>query len=119
MYREGVKSRASGRLGSIVTQAIRDERVDLVHARAEAPELDLLCIPADEVGIRVLPLCRHLRICARVDENVERACERGRISVSSKVRLLKLSQADSHFSSITGKNVTLAVIWRMMAWISW
>lgn len=57
--------------------------------------------------IIVLPLVGHFCVFARVDEDIEGACSRD--SAYDPI-VLNLFRADAHFSSMTGRNVTLAVI---------
>jgi hypothetical protein len=54
-------------------EAIRDHRVNTVHVRAEAAQLDLLTLPRlDRERVRVEPLVRgHVRRLGRVREDVE------------------------------------------------
>lgn len=53
-------------------QPIAHQRIDLVIARAEAPQLHLLGI-LDLLRITVTPFHRHLGVGVCIDEHVERA----------------------------------------------
>lgn len=101
-----------------------------MHGRAETAQLDLLGRPGDHVGIVVLPFQGYLGILASVDENVEGACMDLRAfpqalesatcpdKPPTPQSVMESGPIGIHFSSMTGKNVTLAVICRMIAWIS-